>query len=165
MPRARGCVPLTDRLTDPLSRHVYAQVTLAVGPTLPSRGRYPGDPGAGLLPGFRDTCDQRRNLGRGGANRYARKWLERRGVRLLESWAVPPPQGATLGPRSRMDGASARTPTVAARPDCARSWRDAGASSAQEAWAGAYIMLISLLDCRLPTAHHPLLNRSSLRAA
>ena len=30
-------------------------VTLAVGPTLPSRGTYPGDPGAGLLPGFRDA--------------------------------------------------------------------------------------------------------------
>ena len=30
-------------------------VTLAVGPTRKERGRYPGDPGAGLLPGFRDA--------------------------------------------------------------------------------------------------------------
>ena len=45
-------------------------VTLAVGPTRPVRGKFPGDPGSGLLPGFADTC---RATGRGGAGRYCRK--------------------------------------------------------------------------------------------
>ena len=118
-------------------------VTLAVGPTLPSRGRYPGDPGAGLLPGFRDTCDQKKNLGRGGAGRYATKFLERKGVRLLQSWAVPPPAGATLS-----------NVTAAARPSCARSWRDAGSGETLEddAWerAGpeADLSADAVFDCR-----------------
>ena len=58
-------------------------VTLAVGPTLPSRGRYPGDPGAGVLPGLRDTDASYLpwwRIGGGGAVRYATKWLEARGV-------------------------------------------------------------------------------------
>ena len=45
-------------------------VTLAVGPTRPVRGKFPGNPGSGLLPGFADTC---RATGRGGAGRYCRK--------------------------------------------------------------------------------------------
>lgn len=103
-------------------------VTLAVGPTRPERGMFPGDPGAGLLPGFRDTCGQKKNFGRGGAGRHVRKWLERHGVRLLESWAVPPPAGATLA-----------NITAAARPSCARTWRDAGDDdrSAALSWEAA----------------------------
>ena len=87
-------------------------VTLAVGPTRVERGWYAGDPGAGLLPGFRDTCGLAVNLGRGGAVRYTKNWLQCMGVRLLESWAVPPP-GTTLA-----DGATPAT-----------SWRDAGDNS------------------------------------
>ncbi|KAH8044763.1 oxidoreductase [Aureococcus anophagefferens] len=50
-----------------------ARVTLCVGP----------DPVAGLLPGFADCV----------AARYAAEHLAARGVRVLESWAVPPPDG------------------------------------------------------------------------
>lgn len=112
-------------------------VTLAVGPTRSERGWYPGDPGAGLLPGFRDTCDLAINLGRGGAGRYTKKWLRRKGVRLLERWAVPPPPGATLA-----DGSPARC------------WRDAGdaARNAGVSWevAGpaANLEADAIFDCR-----------------
>ncbi|EGB04974.1 hypothetical protein AURANDRAFT_66823 [Aureococcus anophagefferens] len=51
-----------------------ARVTLCVGP----------DPVAGLLPGFADCV---------AARRYAAEHLAARGVRVLESWAVPPPDG------------------------------------------------------------------------
>ena len=74
-------------------------VTLAVGPTLPRRGAFEGDPGAGVLPGFADT---RTAFGRGGEDGagyvipYTVKWLERAGVNVLERWAVPPPPGSTL---------------------------------------------------------------------
>ena len=119
------------------------KVTLAVGPTLPARGQFPGDPGAGVLPGFRDTCDQKRNMGRGGAGRYAKKWLKKHGVRVMEEWAVPPPEGATLS-----------NVTAAARPSCARSWRAAGTSAtpAPDAWAqageAADIDGDAVFDCR-----------------
>ena len=115
------------------------KVTLAVGPTLPTRGSYPGDPGAGLLPGFRDTCDMPlANLGRGGATRYARKWLEKKGVRILKAWAVPPPPDSTLGPRALVPGATLRTPTAMAAPPCARAWRDVGVGvTSDDSWAVA----------------------------
>ena len=119
-------------------------VTLAVGPTKPERGNYPGDPGAGLLPGFRDTCDQPLfNLGSGGASRYVRKWLQRRGVTILERWAVPPPAGATLA-----------NVTAGRRLPCARSWRDGGegkrthAGSWQKAGPEADIPADVVFDCR-----------------
>ena len=106
-------------------------VTLAVGPTLPKRGRYPGDPGAGVLPGFRDTSSWRVFLRRGslrrghtgGAVRYASEWLERHGVDVCEEWAVPPPAGATLA-----------NVTAAARPACARTWRRAGEGRSAVDW-------------------------------
>ena len=106
-------------------------VTLAVGPTLPSRGRYPGDPGAGVLPGLRDTDPSTRSLpwwrvGGGGAVRYATKWLEARGVDVCEEWAVPPPMGATLA-----------NVTAAARPPCARTWRRAGRGLEAVGWERA----------------------------
>ena len=120
-----------------------SRVTLAVGPTRAERGWYSGDPGAGLLPGFRDTCDQWLNVGKGGAVRHVRKWLKKKGVRVLERWAVPPPAGATLS-----------NVTAAARPACARSWRDAGDGNRNEAltWeaAGAAADLPAdvVFDCR-----------------
>ena len=70
-----------------------ARVTLCVGP----------DPVAGLLPGFADCV---------AARRYAAEHLAARGVRVLESWAVPPPDGG---------GAVA-----ASVPAGAPRWRDAG---------------------------------------
>ena len=94
-------------------------VTLAVGPRRAERGFFPGDPGAGLLPGFRDTCNMAINFGRGGATRHVRAWLERKGVTILERWAVPPPPGSTL---SNEDCGS----TAMRAPACARTWRDAG---------------------------------------
>ena len=101
-------------------------VTLVVGPTRPERGTFAGDPGAGLLPGFRDTCNQPWNLGRGGATRYVRKWLQRKGVTVLEKWAVPPPEGASLA-----------NVTAARREACARSWRDGGGEDYSGSWAEA----------------------------
>lgn len=116
-------------------------VTLAVGPTRQERGAYPGDPGAGLLPGFRDTCNQAKNLGRGGASRYVRKWLERRGVTVLERWAVPPPPGASLA-----------NVTAGRRAACARSWRDGGdgdgGSTWHEAGSDADLLADVVFDCR-----------------
>ena len=118
-------------------------VTLAVGPTRPERGMFPGDPGAGLLPGFRDTCGQKKNFGKGGAARHVRRWLSRNGVRLLEAWAVPPPPGATLA-----------NVTAAARPSCARTWRDAGdddrsaALSWEDAGPAADLAADAVFDCR-----------------
>ena len=124
-------------------------VTLAVGPTRPERGTFPGDPGAGLLPGFRNTCGPSstffflKNFGKGGASRHVRKWLDKKGVRLLETWAVPPPAGATLA-----------DVTAAARPACARTWRDAGdenrsnAVSWEEAGPGADLEADVVFDCR-----------------
>ena len=119
------------------------RVTLAVGPTRAERSNYPGDPGAGLLPGFRDTCGWKINLGRGGVVRYVRKWLQRRGVLVLESWAVPPPRGASLA-----------DVTVGRREQCARSWRAAATSadgqpgSWEEAGAAADLAADVVFDCR-----------------
>ena len=130
------------------------RVTLAVGPTRKERGFYPGDPGAGLLPGFRDTRGLRlglrlklrklqlRGLGDdGGAVRYCGAWLQRHGVRVLERWAVPPPVGSTLADM-----------TAAARPPCARSWRDAGDAgggiSWEEAGPDADLPADAVFDCR-----------------
>ena len=70
-----------------------ARVTLCVGP----------DPVAGLLPGFADCV---------AARRYAAEHLAARGVRVLESWAVPPPDG----------GGAVATSVPAGAP----RWRDAG---------------------------------------
>ena len=70
-----------------------ARVTLCVGP----------DPVAGLLPGFADCV---------AARRYAAEHLAARGVRVLESWAVPPPDG----------GGAVATSVPAGSP----RWRDAG---------------------------------------
>lgn len=118
------------------------RVTLAVGPTLPARGAYPGDPGAGLLPGFRDTCGQKKNLGRGGATRYVRQWFKKYDVKLVEAWAVPPPKGATLNDI-----------TAAAAPSCARSWRVASDDVADDSsWAAAGpeadLPADAVFDCR-----------------
>ena len=78
------------------------------------------------------------NLGRGGATRYARKWLEKKGVRILKAWAVPPPPDSTLGPRALVPGATARTPTAMAAPPCARAWRDVGVgATSDDSWAVA----------------------------
>lgn len=116
-------------------------VTLVVGPTRPERGRFPGDPGAGVLPGFRDTCEPWINLGQGGATRYVRKWLQRRGVKVLEQWAVPPPEGASLA-----------NVTAGRRLSCARSWRNGGGEDVTVAWedAGTEADLAAdvVFDCR-----------------
>lgn len=99
---------------DPDAPRCAGCVTLAVGPTRPTRGLFPGDPGAGLLPGFRDTCWDKE---KGGAGRHARKFLNAAGVHILEQWAVPPPAGATVS-------FSTGKETAAARPACARPWRE-----------------------------------------
>ena len=101
-------------------------VTLAVGPTRPVRGKFPGDPGSGLLPGFADTC---RATGRGGAGRYCRKWLDKHGVRLLERWAVPP----LVPGESWRDGGGGEIPT-------ADAWEEAGPA--------ADICVDAVFDCR-----------------
>ena len=107
------------------------QVTLAVGPTLPSRGRYPGDPGAGILPGFRDTSAWRVFVRRatlsatgGGAVRYARGWLRAHGVEICEEWWVPseeePPRACL-----RLAGALCmRLLAIGGNPLHAPAWRE-----------------------------------------
>ena len=58
---------------------------------------------------------------------YVKRWLEDAGVRVLESWAVPPPDGATLSNGS----------VAAYRPSCARSWRDGGGGQRALSWQAA----------------------------
>merc|ERR1740124_128592 len=101
-------------------------VTLAVGPTLPSRALYPGDPGGGVLPGFRDTDplffrERLRGL-RSGAVPYAEAWLRarvaargqrRRRHRMGRSRHLERPQG---GRGFRLPRAAAQHAPVVRRP-------------------------------------------------
>ena len=122
-------------------------VTFAVGPTLKTRASDPScaaDTGEGILPGF---ADARTAVGGGAPHKvrvipYVKRWLEDAGVRVLESWAVPPPDGATLSNGS----------VAAYRPSCARSWRDGGggqrALSWQVAGPASDLKADAVFDCR-----------------
>lgn len=115
-------------------------VTLAVGPTLPSRGAFEGDAGSGVLPGFADTRTAVGRLGESGAVAYVRRHLERRGVRVCEQWAVPPPASGA--------------PTNAYRPGASagRYWRDGGGGKVAESWEAAGperdLVADAVFDCR-----------------
>ena len=63
------------------------KVTLAVGPTLRRARLVPATRAPGCSPASATlaTCARLANLGRGGATRYARKWLEKKGVRILKA--------------------------------------------------------------------------------
>ena len=92
-PLATLAAPVGAAATATADADASARVTLCVGP----------DPVAGLLPGFADCV---------AARRYAAEHLAARGVRVLESWAVPPPDG----------GGAVATSVPAGSP----RWRDAG---------------------------------------
>lgn len=125
-------------------RFAPGAVTLAVGPTLERRGAFAGDPGDGVLPGFADTRTSRGKLGESGAVAYARRHLERRGVRVLSRWAVPPPSAA-----QSTEGTSASS---AYRPGGGVCWRDGGDGDRSLSWedagAASEIRADAVFDCR-----------------
>lgn len=114
------------------SFNVAGSVTLAVGPTTPRRG-------SGILPGFENTRTAFGQRGETSAITYARRWLDKAGVRVLDRWAVPPPLEA---------GAAGGT----YRPGDALPWRDGGdgerAMSWDEAGTRRDLSFDAVFDCR-----------------